>query len=123
MANMANMAPGPDSKSGRGELRARVVKLLKWTSPKCQSGWPAGMAGFHGDGWHLGGDDGGDGGGGGGGGLSVDKAKPQERREQRARWRARPPPQDEGTEPEAAAAESELQITLVHAREVREQVV
>ena len=44
MANMPDMAPGPhDSKPGRGELRTRVVELLKWTSPDGQSGWPAGM--------------------------------------------------------------------------------
>ena len=86
MANMPDMAPGPhDSKPGRGELRTRVVELLKWTSPDGQSGWPAGMTGFHGDGWHLGGGDGGDSGGGGGGGFSADKAKLTERREQRAR--------------------------------------
>ena len=44
-----------------------MVELLQWTSPDGQTGRPAGMAGFHGDGWHLGGGDGGDGGDGGGG--------------------------------------------------------
>ena len=43
MANMPDMVPGPhDSKPGRGELRTRVVELLKWTSPDGQSGRPAG---------------------------------------------------------------------------------